>query len=208
MRASEPAAPGSDEEAALVALRSGGVVGLPTDTVYGLAVLPALPDALEELFALKGRPEAVAVAVLVADASQALALAADPDGGLGRLAEAFWPGPLTVVARRAAGVDYPLGGDPASIGLRCPDDALVRRLAASLGPLAVTSANLHGEPPITDAGVLRRTFPGIVVVDGGVRDGQPSTVVSLLDALPEVLREGPIGARALSEALSGDGARS
>lgn len=166
---------------AVAALRRGEVVGIPTDTVYGVASLPSCSD---RLFELKQRPPEVQVPVLVGDPADA-ALLADVTGLAARLIEHFWPGALTIVMPQldAAG----------TIGLRCPDHELVRELCRSVGPLATTSANLHGQPPLTTADAVRATFPGLVVVDGGTCEGSPSTVVDATGDRPVLLREGRIG---------------
>lgn len=179
-------------------MRRGEVVGVPTDTVYGLAVIPSMPGAVDRLFVAKGRPASVPVAVLVADSDSAQALAEDPFPG--RLVEDHWPGPLTLVVRRGAGVHWELGGDPTTIGVRCPDHALVRELCRAVGPLATTSANLHGRPsPTSAAGVAEEMSgaPVALVLDGGECAGAPSTVVDVTGDAPVVLREGPLRERDL-----------
>ena len=168
----------ADIDAAVAALLDGRVVAIPTDTVYGLA---ALPSARATLFELKRRPPEVHVPVLVADIEQAATV-----GELHPLMEAHWPGPLTVVVRRLD------GEPPGTVGLRCPDDDLVRDLCRRAGPLAVTSANLHGQPTPPDATGVAALFPDIVVVDGGVRAGEPSTVVDVTGPEPVVLRQGAL----------------
>ena len=178
---------------ALDALRRGEVVGIPTDTVYGLAVIPSLDGAVDRLFIAKGRPASVPVAVLVSDAAAAQAVSESVLPGA--LVERHWPGPLTLVIRRRAEVDWELGGDPTTIGVRCPDHALVRELCAAVGPLATTSANLHGRPsPTTAAGVAEEMAGGPValVLDGGECANAPSTVVDVRGDAPVVLREGAL----------------
>lgn len=192
-------------DAAVAALAAGEPIVLPTDTVYGVAVDPARPGATERLFAVKERPTAAALPVLAADVEQALALAAPdlPDAAL-RLAERFWPGGLTLVVRRAAGVTYDLGGrDHLTIGLRVPDHDVPRRLAAAVGPLAATSANLHGRPtPVTAEGVAAELGDRVaLVLDGGPCEGAPSTVVSCTADGVHVLREGRIPHREIEAAL-------
>ncbi len=182
-------------DAAVAALRVGDVVAIPTDTVYGLAVDPTRAGATDALFALKARPASLDLPVLVGSIDQAEALAG-PDG-LSRtarhLARSFWPGALTMVVPRRRGLDWALGAHPQTIGLRLPDHAVARALCAEVGPLATTSANAHGEPPCTDAGELRRALGSrVVVVDGGRCAGAPSTVVSLVDDVPQCLREGAL----------------
>ena len=188
--------------AALAALREGEPVAVPTDTVYGLAADAADADAVHRLFELKGRPAERRIAVLVADQSSAESLVLlTPQAR--RLAQCYWPGPLTLVADRAPGAPSHLGGD-ATIGVRVPDDEVVRAIAASHGPLAVTSANLHGAPtPSTAAGVAE-LFPTLsLAIDAGPRPGASSTVVDVTGTTPVVLREGPISLDAVLAAAQG-----
>ena len=183
----------TDEEidTAIQALRRGELAIIPTDTVYGLAAAAQNAAAVETMFLVKRRPADLRVAVLVANLDQAeryVHLGAD-----GRLlAEAFWPGPLTIVAARRT-IGSLAVGDDASLGVRCPDDAVCRAIAAAVGPIAATSANLHGHPTPAGAAEVTQLFPDVVVViDDGPRPGAASTVVSVVDELGEVLREGPI----------------
>jgi tRNA threonylcarbamoyl adenosine modification protein (Sua5/YciO/YrdC/YwlC family) len=183
----------------VAALRAGGVVLLPTDTVYGLAVATAVPTAVAQLFALKGRGRDVPIAVLVADAAQAWELAAPPvpAAAIG-LGEKWWPGPLTLVVARAPGWGVDIGGSGGTVGLRCPDDAMVRELCRAVGPLATTSANRHGEPtPPSAAEAAVAVGHSGLVVDGGRLAGAPSTVVDCTVSPPRVLREGAVPAAAL-----------
>lgn len=179
------------------ALRGGGVVVLPTETVYGLGALPSVPGATARIFALKGRTADVPLAVLCADADQALALADQPSAAVERVAKGFWPGPLTLVLRRRPGLGYELGEPATTVGVRCPDHDVVRALAAEVGPIAVTSANLHGQPtPGTAAAVAALFGDGVAaVIDGGPCTGLPSTVVDATGEDPAswtILRPGPI----------------
>jgi tRNA threonylcarbamoyl adenosine modification protein (Sua5/YciO/YrdC/YwlC family) len=183
-------------EAAIAALVAGAVVGIPTDTVYGLAVDPRCEGATGRVFALKRRPATLELPVLVADIGQAQALAGPhglPDLARG-LAERFWPGPLTIVVDRRAGLEWEIGGAGRTIGLRCPAHALARALCERVGPLATTSANRHGEPELTSAASVVEEFgPAVaVVIDGGVCDGTPSTVVAVDDGTLRCLREGAV----------------
>jgi tRNA threonylcarbamoyl adenosine modification protein (Sua5/YciO/YrdC/YwlC family) len=182
---------------AAAVLRGGGVVVLPTDTVYGLAALPGVAGATAELFRLKGRRADVPIAVLCASADEALALA-DPaavDAEVAGIATRLWPGPLTLVLPRRPGLDYALGGgSAATIGLRCPDHPLILALAAEVGPLATTSANRHREPtPATAAEVAAVLGAGVgMVLDGGPCTAPPSTVVDATGPHWRVLREGVV----------------
>ncbi len=182
-------------DAAAAALRRGGVVAIPTDTVYGLAARAEDAAACERIFFLKGRPDHVALPVLVADLAQAAPLVADAQlPVLARLAEVFWPGPLTLVVARRPGLSLDLGGDPESVGLRSPADDLAVELCRRAGPLATTSANRHGEPPCHDAAAVRAVFGDALgaIVDGGHRDGVPSTVVGVEGDEVHLLRAGPV----------------
>lgn len=199
--------------AAADALRAGGVVLVPTDTVYGLAALT--PAAEDDLFVLKGRPADRSIAVLVADRPAAESLAASVPAALADLMDRHWPGPLTVVLPRpqalgplASGPQAlgpqssgpQIGGDCQTVGVRCPDHPWLRSLLAEVGPLATTSANRHAqEPPALAADVLAALAPGpdasaaiAVAVDGGPCTGEASTVVAWQDGALRVLRPGPI----------------
>ncbi len=190
------------------ALAAGAVVAVPTDTVYGLAVRASLPEAAATLSRAKGRDEATPTQVLVADRTQAEALAAPGTltGPIAGLLDRFWPGGLTVVLPRRPGVTLDLGGQEDSVGLRCPDDPWLQALCRRVGPLAATSANRHGEPPLTTAEAVVATLGEAValVVDGGV-GGQLASSVLDLRAAPRVLREGAIPSGALLAALGDAG---
>jgi L-threonylcarbamoyladenylate synthase len=194
----------TDLDAAVAALRAGEIVVVPTDTVYGIAVDPSRPGATDRLFAVKARPTDVPLPILAADADQAFSLAADVSPVARRLAEACWPGGLTIVLPRRAGLDFDLGGaDDATIGVRVPDHEVPRALARAVGPLATTSANLHGRPtPETAAGVAAELAGVAVVLDGGRCAGAPSTVVVCTGDGWRVVREGRIGIHQLRGVLS------
>ena len=185
--------------AAAEALADGAVVAVPTDTVYGLAVDPAQPDAVARLFALKGRPSDVPLPVLVAGAEQVAMVAGRLESAAQHLADRYWPGPLTLVVPRRPGFAVDLGGPPAArhtVGVRRPDHVLVVALCELLGPLAVTSANLHGAPPATTADQVVRAFAGTdeprLVLDAGTCAGVPSTVVECRGPASKCLREGAL----------------
>lgn len=189
-----PDQPPAPALAALVdRLDGGGLAVVPTDTVYGIAARAEDASAVTELYRRKQRDPAVPVAVLVADRAQAERLWVTASPGRRRLVAAFWPGPLTVVDRRAAGIDWDLGGDPSSLGARCPDHPLVRALAAEVGPLAVSSANRSGDPPVLSADqAVTSLGDDLLVIDGGPLSGAPSAVVDLRDGF-HLLRSGPLG---------------
>jgi len=171
-------------DAAEQALRAGGAIVLPTDTVYGLA---ALPEFVDQLYSLKGRPESVPIAVLVASIEQAQTLVrvAEPAR---RVADALWPGPLTLVLETLDG--------QSTLGVRCPDHQFVRDLARRVGALSTTSANRHGEvtPPTAADAAAALEGDVALVIDGGPVHGVASTVVDACDETLTILREGPISA--------------
>lgn len=184
---------------AVTALRAGEVVVMPTDTVYGVGVSPEVSGATARLFSLKGRSFDSPLAVLCADAGQALSLAESPSEAVRRVAESLWPGPLTLVLRRRADLTYELGAPSTTIGVRCPDHALVRAIAAKVGPVATSSANPHGQPtPRTAAGVIKELGGRVaVVLDGGPCDGAPSTVIDVTTHRLRVLRQGALSLAAV-----------
>ncbi|MCU1495487.1 MAG: threonylcarbamoyl-AMP synthase [Acidimicrobiaceae bacterium] len=195
---------GEDLDRLAAALQRGEVVAIPTDTVYGLAVDAGSVDAAASVFALKRRPDSVALPLLVASTDQAAQLAA-PEAleRLEQLARSFWPGALTIVVARAAGTNLHVGGDPATIGLRCPEHPLVRELCSIVGPLATTSANRHGEQPCSSADEVRTLFGSeLLVLDGGPCAGEPSTVISLVGPEPVLLRAGPVPFEVIGAALA------
>lgn len=183
-----------DLDAAERALRAGQLVGLPTDTVYGLAADAFRTGAADRLFAAKRRPRDVDLPVLVAGEDQARDLATGIPDVAFRLMERFWPGALTLVLPRDPDVVADLGDDEATIGLRCPDHDVALELCRRVGPLATTSANLHGQPTATTAQEVTDLFGAAVpvVLDGGTCAGSPSTVLDCTGAEPKLLREGRI----------------
>lgn len=185
----------ADADAASAAadvLNGGGIVVLPTDTVYGIAARIDQPSAVKRIFELKARPGELALAVLVADLDEAKRL-----GRFDARALAYaqrWPGPLTLVVPRAHGsVSIDLGGDGISIGLRIPDGGFVIDVLRSCGPLVATSANPHGAPtPTTLNGVEAAFGDGIdLYVDGGPRESSASEVISVLDDGRVIRERGP-----------------
>lgn len=181
------------------ALADGHIVAVPTDTVYGLAADPTQPEAVARLFELKGRPDDVPLPVLVAGPEQVSQVAGELDLAAAELAARFWPGPLTLVVPRRPTFTVDLGGPTSArqtVGVRRPDHPVVVALCELLGPLAVTSANLHGAPPATSASDVAETFAGsiqpMVILDGGRCDGVPSTVVECRGPASRCLREGAL----------------
>jgi L-threonylcarbamoyladenylate synthase len=195
--------------AAVEVLRAGGIVALPTDTVYGIAVALDTPGGIERLFRVKRRPLDKGIMLLLDSASQASTI-----GVMGwaatALAEAFWPGGLTVVVPQRPDVPLPtaLTGGASTIGLRVPDHAAPRALARAVGPLPTTSANVSGLPEAGDAAAILTQLGHALdlVVDGGPTHGGPaSTVVDCSGPLPVVLRIGAVAIDRVAEVLDAAG---
>jgi len=179
--------------AAAAILRAGGIAGVPTDTVYGLAADPFRAGATDRLFKLKRRPRSFELPVLVADAGQAMTLATTVPATAELLMARFWPGALTVVLPRRHDLNADLGSDDETIGVRCPDHPVPLALCRAVGPIATTSANRHGEAPATTAAEVAGLGAAVdVVLDGGPCTGEPSTVVDCTGAEPRLLREGSV----------------
>ena len=183
-----------DIDAAAKALVAGQIVGIPTDTVYGLAADVLHTDAADRLFTVKRRPRKLDLPVLVADIEQALGLATGVPDTARTLMERWWPGALTIVVPRRPDLGVDLGDDEATIGLRCPDHPIPVALCRAVGPLATTSANLHGDDTATTAAEVRAAFGDAVavVLDGGTCAGSPSTVVDCTGHDVKLLRDGRI----------------
>ncbi len=177
-------------------LRAGGVVAYPTETFYALGALAHRSDALARLAEAKGRAEGNPLPLSAADMEQVATVASLADPVARRLAERFWPGPLTLVLPSAAPLDPALCGPGNAVGIRIPASELARALArAARGPLVSTSANWSGEPPATAPSLispsLRARLDG--VLDGGpTPGGLPSTVVKVERGAVRLLREGVV----------------
>jgi tRNA threonylcarbamoyl adenosine modification protein (Sua5/YciO/YrdC/YwlC family) len=178
------------KEAAL-ALAAGDIVGIPTDTVYGLAADPFRTGASDRLFSVKRRPRSVELPVLVAATDQALSLAVAVPATALRLMDRYWPGPLTLVLPRRPDLNADLGEDDATIGVRCPAHPVPLALCREVGPLATTSANHHGDAPAATAAEVAEAMGGVeLILDAGPCRGLPSTVVDCTGLEPRLLREG------------------
>jgi L-threonylcarbamoyladenylate synthase len=194
---------------AIEALRDGGIVAIPTDTVYGIAVALDAPGGIERLFAVKQRPPDKAIVLLLDGVAQAGRLGI-MGSAAAALAGAFWPGGLTLVVPRRADVRFPeaLHAGTATIGLRVPDHDAPRALAREIGPLPVTSANISGRPEGRDAIEIDALFGDAIelVLDGGPAHGGPaSTVVDCTGDVPRVIRAGAIPLTRLIEVLDAAG---
>ena len=199
----------SGRAAAVEVLRGGGLIALPTDTVYGIAVRRDLPGGIARLFAAKRRPPDKAVMLLLSDVGQAAEIGRMTPAATA-LGEAFWPGGLTVVVPQRDDVALPsdLTGGGRTIGLRVPDHPAPRALAAAIGPLPTTSANLSGAPEArTAAGILDQLGEAVdLVLDGGEAHGGPaSTVVDCSTDKPRILRVGAVAPERIAAVLDAAG---
>jgi len=190
-----PASPDVPRHAVQVLL-DGGLVAFPTDTYYALGAAAGNAEAVARVFAAKRRPATEPVPVFVADVTQWRMAAADlPEIAL-RLAEQFWPGPLTIVCRRAPHLPPLLSGGGDTIGVRQPDSVLALALCRALGmPVTGTSANTHGNPAPVTAIEVGMDVGGHVdlILDGGAcPGGHPSTVIDITRTPPVVVRTGAL----------------
>jgi L-threonylcarbamoyladenylate synthase len=175
-------------------LQQDGLVAFATDTVYGLGALAFSPAAIERLFQAKGRDQSKAIPILLAGPDQLSLVASQVGETVARLAEAFWPGAVTLVVPRHPGLPEVLSPGP-TVGVRVPDHPQARAMLRRCGPLAATSANLSGgENPRSASDVLDQMAGRIeLVLDGGDSPGgTPSTVVDCTRPEPLVLRPGPV----------------
>lgn len=177
-------------------LAKGGVAAIPTDTSYGLAACALDPKAVHTVFRLKQRMETKPLPVLIADTNDLEDHAVGVPDVAWDLACAFWPGPLTIVVRKAASVPHAVSGGSDTVGLRVPDHWIPRTIARRLGaPITGTSANRNGMPSLTKADPVRAEFGKelTLVLDGGhAPGGPPSTVVDVAGETPRILRNGAV----------------
>ena len=181
---------------AVALLAQGEIVAYPTDTLYGLAVDPRRPDAVERLFRAKGRPAEMAVPLIAADPEQVARRAGRLTPLARTLAERFWPGPLTLVVDAAPVLNSRLLAGGRTVAVRVPDSAVARALARELGhPLTATSANRSGSPPATSAAAVVAAIGRDLacVLDAGPAEStSPSTIVDVRGAAPVLLRPGAV----------------
>jgi L-threonylcarbamoyladenylate synthase len=187
-------------------LREGGVVALPTDTVFGLCAVAADRGAVERIYEIKQRDPSQPMPLFVSSMEQ-VALIAEINTPARALSLAFWPGSLTIVLRKKPAYESRALGGGDTVGVRAPDDAALREMTAQLGPLTGTSANIAGrEECHTAAQVYAQLGASIdLIVDAPVDTGAlPSTIVDCVDArIMRVVREGAVSGAALTAALAG-----
>ena len=195
----------ADIARAVSALHAGGLVAFPTETVYGLGADAANDAAVQKVFAAKGRPHDHPLIVHIAEGTQITTWARDVSRAAQLLAQRFWPGPLTMVLKRAGRVSDLVTGGQGTIALRAPSHPVARALLARFGGgIAAPSANRYGRVSATTAGHVRQEFGDDIdfILDGGATDiGIESTIVDLSRERPSVLRPGAITERMLEDVL-------
>jgi len=187
-------------------IKNGGLVAVPTETVYGLAANGLDEDAVRKIYEVKNRPGTKPVSLLVSGMADAEKFCRVIPDAAYLLAEEFWPGPLTIVLRKKPGVPdiVTAGGD--TVGVRCPDHVKTLSLIRLAGvPLAAPSANLSGQPSPKDLDGVLKVFDGKIecAVDGGrCAVGTESTVVDLTSGRPRILRQGGLGRDKIENVLN------
>jgi len=193
--------------AAVAAVKSGGLVVMPTDTVYGIGADAFDSRAVAALLAAKGRGRDMPVGVLVGSWHTIDGLVLYVPDTARELVRAFWPGALSLVVQQAPSLQWDLGDARGTVMLRMPLQPVALELLRQTGPMAVSSANISGQPPATTAAEAQRQLGDLVDVylDGGPSPQQAaSTILDLTGPAPRILREGPVGAQAIADVLGVD----
>jgi tRNA threonylcarbamoyl adenosine modification protein (Sua5/YciO/YrdC/YwlC family) len=191
----DPGTWGPSLDAAVHAVSRGEVIVIPTDTVYGVGADAFQPDAVARVLAAKGRDRQMPPPVLIPNASTVAGLARDVPEAASALMTAFWPGPLTVIVWAQLSLAWDLGETNGTVALRVPDHAAALALLGRTGPLAVTSANLTGEPPATTADNADQQLGAAVsvILDAGPSPlGTASTIVDATGERLTVVRDGGV----------------
>ena len=188
---------------ALETLLKGGLVAFPTDTVYGLGALAFDGKAVESIYLAKDRPIEKAIPVLIGDAADLEKVSDDITDVTRRLVSRFWPGPLTVIVPKKPTLPEAVSAT-FTVGVRIPDHPVARELLRAAGPMAVTSANISGQPSPSTAREVFNQLNGRIelIIDGGrTPGGVPSTLVDCSGEEIKVLRDGPISLEQILSAL-------
>ena len=200
--------PETDENAVKTAaelIRAGEVVGMPTETVYGLAANALDGEAVKKIFLAKGRPQDNPLILHIPDAGWLTRYCEDVPDAAYKLAERFWPGPLTMILKKKPCVPLRTTGGLETVGMRCPDHAVTRAIIEASGvPVAAPSANTSGRPSCTTAEHVREDMWGKIdgIVDGGpCQVGVESTIIDLTVTPPQLLRPGGLPLESLRDAL-------
>jgi L-threonylcarbamoyladenylate synthase len=191
-------------QTALDILQRGGLVAFPTDTVYGVGALAFDGKAVESIYVAKMRPIEKAIPVLIADAADMEKVGMDIPEVAYQLAARFWPGPLTCIIPKQPTLPEAVSATD-TVGVRVPDHEVARTLLRAAGPMAVTSANISGQPSPSTAQEVFAQLGGRIdlIIDGGTTPGGvPSTLVDCTGAELKILREGPLTLEEINRKLS------
>jgi len=191
-------------QAALKILRAGGLVAFPTDTVYGVGALAFDGKAVESIYVAKMRPIEKAIPVLIADAADMEKVGMDIPDVAYQLAARFFPGPLTCLIPKQPTLPESVSATD-TVGVRVPDHEVARAILRAAGPMAVTSANISGQPSPSSAEEVFNQLGGRIdlIIDGGTTPGGvPSTLVDCMGEDLKILREGPITLEEIRKKLS------
>jgi L-threonylcarbamoyladenylate synthase len=180
----DPKEPETDRIARVVqSLNAGNFAALPTDTFYGLAVDPVNLRAVDRIYEIKTRARHKPLSLLISETAQAYSIARDIDTAFDRLAERFWPGPLTIIVKAGARLPLRVTANTGNVALRVPESPIARAVVEALGlPITATSANLRGMPECTDAHFVRAQLADQIplIVDGGSTPRSiPTTIIDL-----------------------------
>lgn len=190
---------------AVQSLKSGGIIAIPTDTVYGLAADPFNADAVQRLYTFKGRPDGKPIPLVLSAVEDIQSVAQNLPGFFFHLTDRFWPGGLTIVVEAKDLLPILTAGGN-TVGVRIPDNPLLLQILQAFGgPAAITSANLSGEPPATSPEEIDIELTSRIdmIVEGGKTPGpMPSTVYDISVSPPRVRRQGVISAETLAEELA------
>ena len=191
-------------QTALDILQRGGLVAFPTDTVYGVGALAFDGKAVESIYKAKDRPIEKAIPVLIADAADMEKVGMDIPEVAYQLAARFWPGPLTCIIPKQPTLPEAVSATD-TVGVRVPDHEVARTLLRTAGPMAVTSANISGQPSPSTAQEVFAQLGGRIdlIIDGGTTPGGvPSTLVDCTGGELKILREGPLTLEEINRKLS------
>ena len=186
-------------------LKSGGIIAIPTDTVYGLGADPFNADAVQRLYTIKGRPDGKPIPLVLSSVDDVHRVAQNLPDYFFHLTERFWPGGLTIIVEAKDLLPVLTAGGN-TVGIRIPDNPLLLKILQAFGgPAAITSANLSGEPPATSTQEIDEELTQRidVIVDGGKTPGPiPSTVYDISVSPPLIRRHGVISEETLAKELA------
>ncbi len=190
---------------AVQCLKSGGIIAIPTDTVYGLGADPFNADAVQKLYTIKGRPDGKPIPLVLSSVADVHRVARNLPNFFFHLTDRFWPGGLTIIVEAKELLPVLTAGGN-TVGLRIPDNPILLQILQEFGgPAAITSANLSGEPPATSPQEIGETLASRIdlIVDGGKTPGPiPSTVYDISVSPPIIRRHGVISEETLAKEVA------